>query len=118
MPWVKFDDQYHQSRKLRRAGREAMWVHFTVTVFCARHLTDGYIDPTDIEAIAYDAMLPEKRVREAFTALEAVGALHVLGEGWTVHDYAEFQPTRETVMERREKWRQEQSKRRSKGMSA
>jgi len=85
MPWVKFDDQYHQSRKLRRAGREAMWVHFTVTVFCARHLTDGYIDPADIEAIAYDAMLPDKRVREAFSALAAVGALHVLGEGWTVH---------------------------------
>lgn len=47
MSWAKFDDRYHESRKIRKAWRtnaHAVALHAMAITYCAGHDTDGLID--------------------------------------------------------------------------
>lgn len=102
MPWVRFDDAYALNRKLRRAGRDALLLHFTATCFCARHLTDGLIDSRDFPDLAHEAMLTPEEAAAALTSLIDNNLAETTSAGWVIHDFLDYQPSRAEVLSDRE----------------
>ena len=95
MAWFKVDDHLYSHPKWLSLpkGSRALWT--TAGSWCAGQLLDGYIPA---------AVLPtlDGNRREA-TALVEVGLWEVADDGWRFHDWAEYQPTRAAVIDRRKK---------------
>lgn len=113
MSWARLDDACTDHLKLRRAGTAGLALWTASIVWCSRHLTDGFI-PTDM---LHDIWRP---VGESFDAdsacarLVATGLWDEVEGGWRVHDYLDYNPSREEVMRSREQAAERQRRRRSK----
>lgn len=128
MPWVRFDDQFTINRKVSRLSDAAFRLHVSAIFWCARNLTDGVVPEEDLEDVCARVRTPERFVTE----LLGRGLWHEIGQqcaseycpshpdagdavassGWTIHDYLEFQPSKERVLadrkdsaSRQKKWR-------------
>lgn len=114
MPWVKLSDDWYDNPKHIAAGPlgNAMWV--TALSWCLRNLTDGYIpngqvnrlvDPDALAALGTDA-------RAVAATLVACGLFEQADGGYRIHDFLDYQPSREQVLDGRERergrWRRRQ----------
>jgi hypothetical protein len=100
MPWVRIDDQFPDHPKVVAAGQAAAWLYVTGLCYCNRMLTDGFI-PADQVArlVPYGAKLAPKLVEVGLWTVTT----RQDAEGYDVHDYHEYQPTREQVLAERHK---------------
>lgn len=100
MAWFKVDDKLwgHQKWVSAPPGARSLWV--TAGSWAADHLTDGFI-PTHMLGI-FGARLGDSR------KLVEIGLWEVAEGGWRFRDWADYQPSRESVMSEREKARQRQ----------
>lgn len=97
MPWVKLDDSFYSHPKVVAAGAEAVGLYVMALTYASHHLTDGHV--------------PSAWVREKVGARAAKLASslveHALwsenGTGWVIHDYLDYNPSRESVVEKRRK---------------
>lgn len=97
MTWLKLDDAFADHPKVMAAGPLASWLHVCGLLYCSRLLTDGFIPAGQVRKLADvdDAIgLAEQLV--------AVGLWDVADGGYQVHDYLDFNPTREEALQRRE----------------
>jgi hypothetical protein len=112
VPWVRFDDQFPIHRKVKGLGDPAFRLHAEAIFWCARNLTDGYVPAADLPDLA-TARRPLKLVPE----LVSRGNWHQAGQacksescpahadrqpesarnGWIIHDYFEYQPSKAKV---------------------
>lgn len=93
MPWFKIDDQSTFNPKVMRAGNAAFGAWVRMGAYCNAQLTDGFI--------------PEQMARMIATAREldsmtAAGIAHKVDGGYRIHDYLEYQPSKEEVTSERE----------------
>lgn len=109
MPWVKLDDQIMRSPKIRAVSRDAFALHIAGLCYCATALTDGRIPDRDLPLVAAEALAPEASAGE----LEGVGLWVRTDGGWDIHDYLDYQPSRDAVMEDRRKARERKAKQRN-----
>jgi hypothetical protein len=118
--WVRFDDQFADSPKMEQVGPIAGWLHVAAICYSARHLLDGVIPQAKARRLA-DIPSPAKHIR----ALVAAGAWHEPGHGcdrcapcpdghYLIHDYLEYQRSREEVEAERAAARERMAKRRRK----
>jgi hypothetical protein len=101
MTWARFDDGFPGHRKIRRLTDGAYRLHTTAICHCAHDLTDGFVTPEDITEME-SIRQPEKRIAELVKAdcwAVAVG-------GWMIHDYLDYNPSREQVIAERESARE------------
>src|SRR5690349_13647368 len=94
MSWVKLDDQILTHPKILRAGRDARDLFIAGLCFCAGHLTDGAIPAGAVRILGGMAGIED----EAASAerLVAVGLwTQDQDGGYLVHDYLDYQPSRE-----------------------
>jgi hypothetical protein len=115
MSWARFDDRYHDNRKVKRAWRrhgKAVGLHAMSVTYCAMHETDGVVDAEWIEE-----KLPSRKEREAvLEVLVEVGLFVAKNDGdFEVKDYLEFnhsraeaEAQREAKATRQRKWRETQ----------
>lgn len=145
MAWVKIDDRYGESRKVRRAWRRdegAIALHVLAMTHCALHETDGLVeldwleermpDPAAREerlALVVELGLFEKleagarttvkveRVRKGAPVEVRVAYGPLAEDAYLVHDYLEFNEARQEAQERRraEKERKTRERRKSAG---
>jgi hypothetical protein len=122
MPWVRFDDQYTIHRKVDGLSDAAFRLHTSAIFWCARNLTDGFVSREDLDGVTARVRTPARFAAECASR----GAWHeatapcasekcpgpVDGDGWVIHDYWQYQPTkaqvladREKAAARQEKWR-------------
>lgn len=107
MPWVKLDDGFFDNDKIVAAGKDARDLYLAGLCYCARQLTDGFIPEERLSRLAIEAGATDVKdaVRRLCTVIR--GARFPLWEavdgGYRVHDYHEYNPTREEVLEMREK---------------
>lgn len=99
--WARFDDRYHDNRKIKRAWRahpRAVGLHAMAVTYCAMHETDGIIDVEWLEE-----KLPAGREREqVIAAMVETGLFEVLDDGsYLVHDYLVFNPSSDDLADRR-----------------
>lgn len=106
MPWVKLDDNFFDHPKIVAAGRDARDLYLAGLCYCARNLTDGFIPEERVARLAIEAGVADAKT--AVTRLSTVirGTRCPLWEtvdgGYQVHDYLDYNPTREQVIALRE----------------
>lgn len=118
MPWVRFDDQFPIHRKVKGLSDAAYRLHTEGIFWCARNLTDGYVPTADLSDLATARrplkFLPELVARGNWHLADEVCEsekcpAHVdnrpasVGDGWLIHDYFDYQPTKAKVLEERAK---------------
>ncbi len=100
MAWVKLDDGFAQHPKLMRAGPLALAMQVAGLCYANRFLTDGHIP-----AAVVPTLLPlggVADVSDVVASLVKYGLWTESGEGYEIHDYLEYQPSREEALALRE----------------
>lgn len=95
MAWFKVDDHLYSHPKWLALpkGSRALWV--TAGSWCAGQLLDGFI-PREVLR-TFGGTPAEAR------ALVASGLWDERPNGWAFHDWTQYQPTRQAVMDKRHK---------------
>lgn len=95
MTWVKLDDQFPEHPKVMALGKDrlpGMGLWLVGAGYCGRHLTDGFIPRA--------FLVGSEQIRLA-RCLVGVGLWEDVSGGYRMHDYHDYQPAREEVLERR-----------------
>lgn len=100
MPWVRLDDQFPDHPKVVQAGPMAAWLYVCGLAYCARHLTDGFIPAPQVPRLVVGAA-PGKLVARLLHA----GLWEEVAGGFNVHDFLNYNPSREESLARREETR-------------
>ena len=122
MPWVRFDDQFTIHRKVAGLSDAAFRLHVSAIFWCARNLMDGFLPEEDLDDVCARVRTPQRFAAECVKR----GAWHdarepcesefctgpVDNDGWVIHNYLEFQPSKEQVIRdraasarRQKRWR-------------
>ena len=109
MAWAKLDDEFVEHPRISPLSDKAFRLHVAGICHAARKLTDGHISPTDARILL---ALTKTRRRHIDELLDA-GVWTENGNGWVIRDYLDYNPSSETVKERRRKWADRQNRKRS-----
>lgn len=106
MTWVRLDDLFPDHPKIMGLSDRAFRLHIVGLCYSARALTDGHVP----EQIVHRSCRNHARV---VSELVDAGIWAKRGDGYDIHDYTEYQPTREKVLAERDatnqrvqQWRQ------------
>lgn len=100
MTWTKLDDNFHSHPKTRRIWRDpiALGLYVLALNYSTCHELDGKVPPEFAED-----QVPDQSDRDrAVQVLVEVGMWKPNGDGWVIHDYAEYQPSKATLDAKRE----------------
>ena len=110
MTWVRLDENFAEHPKVARAGPLGIAMHVAALCYCNRHLTDGFI-PKEIVRTLLDftglgmRMWDGDMVGGGHDAewslvvddLVEAGLWEPVDDGWVIHDYHDYQPSKEHV---------------------
>lgn len=96
MPWVRLDDGFPEHRKALAAGNDACWLFVAALCYAGRNLTDGFIPDAQV-----DRLTGQRGARKLADRLVEVGLLDAVDGGFQIHDYSDYQPTKEQVTKTR-----------------
>jgi len=95
MPWIRFEDNFPEHPKVLALSDGAFRLHVRAIGYAARHLTDGHVSSAALRSMTRRPALPAELV--------AAGIWELNGDdGYKVHDYLHYQPSRADVQEHRE----------------
>lgn len=110
MSWVRLDDQFANHAKIMSVGSDAFRLHVTAMCWSASQLTDGAVPAAAVRQLGWFC----DDLKQATSELVAAGLWEVAGAGWLIHDYLEYNPSKEQVLkERAEAKERMQNKRKS-----
>jgi hypothetical protein len=97
MAWVRIDDLAPDHPKLLKAGLAATGFWLRALAYCSRQLTDGFVpnEAAELMGKGQGAKLAQRLVE--------VGLWDRAEGGYQVHDYHDYQPSREQIRARRER---------------
>ena len=98
MPWGKVDDKLHDHAKAHAAGKSAMGVWVMALSWSADNLTDGFIPQRVLGRWGTTSDARKLVGSGLWDTAEKAGE-----KGWQFHDWADYQPTKADVDERRRK---------------
>lgn len=98
MPWVKLDDRFPSHRKIALLSDRAFRLHVSAMCWCAENLTDGHISDRELALVAN-----VRGVKATAKQLEEAGLWDRVDGGWVVHDYLDYNPSRDQVLAERKK---------------
>lgn len=93
MVWVKLDDRFPEHPKIDGLDDSAFALHVKALCYSNRNTTDGFI-PT-----AAAARMGGAHFKRSAQRLLASGVWESLRDGYEIHDYLDYQPSRTEVME-------------------
>jgi len=92
MPWVKLDDKFPDHPKVVAAGPMAGWLYICGLAYANRMLTDGFIPTAQVRRLV------DIRGTQALAdRLVEVGLWHQMEGGYQIHDYLEYQPSKDAA---------------------
>lgn len=121
MTWIRLDDEYSDHPKIAAAGPLGQLLHLRAINWAARNLTDGKIPRSTLEVIAYGCLVGEVERPESLDAHKLiarvvdVGLIAENGDGYAVHDFLDYNPSRKQVESDREKERDRKRRQRARG---
>ncbi|MFE2710547.1 hypothetical protein ACFXKI_00800 [Streptomyces mirabilis] len=98
MPWVKLDDRFPSHRKVALLSDRAFRLHVCAMCWCAENLTDGRIGERELALVTRI-----RGVKATAKQLEDAGLWDRTEDGWEIHDYLDYNPSREQVQAERKK---------------
>ena len=96
MPWLRVDDGFADHPKVVQAGSDAAWMDVCGMCYAARYLTDGFVPTKQVPKLT-DKPNPD----ELAQILVDVGLWEPRPGGFQIHDYLDYNPTREQVLRQR-----------------
>jgi hypothetical protein len=105
MPWVKLDDRFPSHRKVALLSDRAFRLHVSAICWCAENLTDGRIGDRELALVA-----KIRGVKATAQQLADAGVWDRTDDGWEIHDYLDYNPSREQVIAERKKNAERQEK--------
>lgn len=109
MTWVKLDDGFFLHPKMVSVSALAKILHVAALTYCAQQLTDGTV-PQGATAIVA-SMAGVRRPEAALRELVAAGLWEQTPTGYAIHDYLDYNPSREQVLKERTGARERMAKR-------
>ena len=133
MPWIKVDDHYDEHPKFARAGPLGVVMWLAGLAYCNRNLTDGFIPwsvARSLVAWEYLRPAPDGAERDLIWSVGAATGMHgqdvdcafvidllldsglwaEAAGGYLVHDYGDYQPTKEDILSERKAWAERKAK--------
>lgn len=92
--WLKIDDSFHDHPKVVEAGNAAVGLWVKCLAWSSRHLTDGHIPA---------AVVRQLGTQKDADTLTRVGLWQTNGDGVTVPDYLDYNPSADEVRDQRSK---------------
>lgn len=102
MPWTRLDDGFHHHPKILALSDAAHRLFVDTLNWAVGNLTDGHV-PTHLPNICLPHGTDRTR-KAAIAELVGCGLWTQNGTGWLIHDFSDYQETKEEVRARREKW--------------
>lgn len=102
MTWFKVDDGFYSHPKVLAATHRARSLWVLAGSWSATNLTDGFVP--------LEALKLLNATKNDAQVLVSVGLWESAKGGYRFHQWCEFQPTRETVLDKRKEWKQRQRK--------
>ncbi len=99
MAWAKLDDGFDTHRKVDRVSLEAVGLWARALAYASRYLTDGKVDHEWLES----RVPPKDRREKLLNSLVDAGLFDLREDGIWIHDYLDYNPSKESVEERRER---------------
>lgn len=100
--WARFDDQFPDHPKIEPLSDAAYRLHTTAVIGqCSRFLTDGYVNRNAFHRLSSRWPNAEELANELVEA----GLWELCDDGWRIHDYLDWNPSRDKVLEDRSKAR-------------
>lgn len=116
--WVKIDDHFDEHPKLMKLGPIGWGVWLASLAYCNRNLTDGFIPREKAESIGgrwrlhvggrvLQLMTSDGKNIDELTTDEVIESMVESGVwtktdgGYKIHDYEQYQPSKETVLAKR-----------------
>src|SRR3990167_190543 len=96
MAWVRIEDAVADHPKHLQAGPAASWLWLCGIAFCQRQLTDGFIPSAALPILGV-----AHGVKALVDRLVAARLFDVVDGGYRVHDYHDFNDTREAALARK-----------------
>ena len=91
MSWARFDDRFPDHEKIVPLSNSAFRLHVTAICYANAQLTDGYIGVGVLRRIGWAC----DNLDEDVAQLCANNLWERAEEGYLVHDYLEYNPSRE-----------------------
>ena len=91
--WAKLDDKFHGNPKVLEAGLPALGLYVLGLSYCADQLTDGQLSRKVVAGW--------KGWKPAADELVRVGLWEATAQGYRVHDYLDWNPSREHLLRER-----------------
>ncbi|MFG3170616.1 hypothetical protein [Streptomyces sp. NPDC048200] len=112
MPWVKLDDRFPSHRKVALLSDRAFRLHVSAICWSSENLTDGRISERELPLVAHI-----RGLKATAKQLEDAGVWDRSDNGWVIHDFLDYNPSREQVLAERKKnaERQERFRQRKNG---
>lgn len=108
MAWARLDDAFYTHRKVIDVSPAARWLFVAGLCYCNQNLTDGEISTSAALSIG---MIPSPK--RAIGELVRAGLwIRHEGGGYQVHDYLQYQLSREQILKAREAAAERQARRR------
>jgi hypothetical protein len=104
--WVRFENTTPENPKVSRVSDRAFRLWFNASCYCSRGETDGKIPREMLPGLVPGGS------RKVTAELLEIGLLEEIPSGYLVHDYLEYNPSRERISEFREMGRKRQKKHR------
>lgn len=95
MAWIKLDDQWMDNPKIVEVGRDGRDMWLASITYCAKHLTDGYFHKNLLPILAVMAGVDVAKCQQIAKSLLNVCLWELDGEMYCVHDYLDFNPSKE-----------------------
>lgn len=98
--WVRIDDAILDNPKIVAVGTVGFALYVAGIVYCGRNLTDGFI-PTAVLPRLLTPCADDAHFSHTIRALIAHGLLKERADGYTIHDYLQYNPSRYRVRRER-----------------
>ena len=119
MPWFRLDDKTDEHPKLARVGVLGLGLFVKAGLYCARNLTDGFIPERKAREIAASVFEAGHEPGEWLAQMVQAGLWDKVPDGYRVHDYLEYNPSRAKVEKqradakrRKQQWKERQEEQR------
>lgn len=112
MPWANLDDQFPKHPKVLPMTDAAFRLHVSGICYCAQYETDGRIDDEMVPLL-----IPRYRARVLAELLDR-RLWAPVAEGYEIHDYLQWNRSKEAIATERERRHKQRSEAGKKGAAA
>ena len=101
MTWVRLDDDFYHHPKVLKAGPLCIAMQVAGLCYCNHYLTDGFIPESSVSNLLNIENARDSEYKTIVSKLVACEMWEPVEGGYQIHDFLDYQPSKEQVLEER-----------------